>query len=76
MSGLFGLIYISIEYWMDAVSQSLPMSVKSTFEGVGRRCFNNMVWQCISGVHYPVAEEQLSDWFSHSIFLQFVFIWL
>ena len=47
---------ISIEYRMSAVSQSLEMSVHSTFEGVDGRCVNNMVWQCISSVHYPVAD--------------------
>ena len=34
---------ISIEYWIHAVSQSLPMSAESTFEGVDGRCFNDMV---------------------------------
>ena len=43
---LIQIILINIEYWM---------FVESTFEGVDRRCLYNMVWQCIPGIHYPVA---------------------
>ena len=46
MCGFFRVI--NIAYGMHAVSQSLPMSVESTFEGVDGRCFKNMVWQCNS----------------------------
>ena len=55
MSDLF--VIISIKYWMPAVSQSLPMLVKSTFEGVDGSRLYIMAWQCIPGVYYLVAVE-------------------